>query len=73
MSPSCVAAKTSGSRCGPPGAGERDRTADLPFTRRLLCQLSYTGVVTAGMLAGRSRDVRNQYLTCGIVIAVLGS
>jgi predicted MFS family arabinose efflux permease len=26
-----------------PGAGERDRTADLPFTRRLLCQLSYTG------------------------------
>jgi hypothetical protein len=25
------------------GAGERDRTADLPFTRRLLCQLSYTG------------------------------
>jgi hypothetical protein len=26
------------------GAGERIRTADLPFTRRLLCQLSYTGV-----------------------------
>jgi hypothetical protein len=26
------------------GAGERDRTADLPFTRRPLCQLSYTGV-----------------------------
>jgi hypothetical protein len=26
-------------------AGERDRTADLPFTRRLLCQLSYTGWV----------------------------
>src|SRR5262249_12335371 len=25
------------------GAGERIRTADLPFTRRLLCQLSYTG------------------------------
>ena len=25
------------------GAGERVRTADLPFTRRLLCQLSYTG------------------------------
>jgi hypothetical protein len=25
------------------GAGERDRTADLPFTRRPLCQLSYTG------------------------------
>ncbi len=29
-------------RCG---AGERDRTADLPFTRRPLCQLSYTGWV----------------------------
>ena len=27
----------------PLGAGERDRTADLPFTRRPLCQLSYTG------------------------------
>jgi hypothetical protein len=27
------------------GAGERDRTADLPFTRRPLCQLSYTGWV----------------------------
>jgi hypothetical protein len=27
----------------PSGAGERIRTADLPFTRRLLCQLSYTG------------------------------
>ena len=26
-----------------PGAGERIRTADLPFTRRLLCLLSYTG------------------------------
>ena len=25
------------------GAGERIRTADLPFSRRLLCQLSYTG------------------------------
>ena len=25
------------------GAGERIRTAGLPFTRRLLCQLSYTG------------------------------
>jgi hypothetical protein len=25
------------------GAGERIRTADLPFTRRPLCQLSYTG------------------------------
>jgi hypothetical protein len=25
------------------GAGERIRTADLPFTRRLLCLLSYTG------------------------------
>ena len=27
----------------PLGAGERVRTADLPFTRRLLCLLSYTG------------------------------
>jgi hypothetical protein len=26
-------------------AGERSRTADLPFTRRPLCQLSYTGWV----------------------------
>jgi hypothetical protein len=35
------------------GAGERDRTADLPFTRRPLCQLSYTG---GGLLHGsRSR------------------
>jgi hypothetical protein len=25
------------------GAGERIRTAGLPFTRRLLCLLSYTG------------------------------
>jgi hypothetical protein len=25
------------------GAGERIRTADLPFTRRPLCLLSYTG------------------------------
>jgi hypothetical protein len=25
------------------GAGDQDRTGDLPFTRRLLCQLSYTG------------------------------
>ena len=30
------------------GAGERDRTAGLPFTRRPLCQLSYTG---AGLAA----------------------
>ena len=29
------------------GAGERDRTADLPFTRRLLCLLSYTGGLAA--------------------------
>ena len=26
-----------------PGAGERNRTADLPLTRRTLCLLSYTG------------------------------
>jgi hypothetical protein len=25
------------------GAGERNRTADLPLTRRMLCLLSYTG------------------------------
>ena len=30
-------------RCLYLGAGERIRTADLPFTRRLLCRLSYTG------------------------------
>ena len=27
----------------PDGAGGRNRTADLPLTRRLLCQLSYAG------------------------------
>src|SRR5689334_11180541 len=26
-----------------PQAGDRDRTGDLPLTRRLLCQLSYSG------------------------------
>src|SRR4030081_1851638 len=31
------------SRTEPDGAGERDRPAALPFTRRPLCQLSYTG------------------------------
>ena len=30
------------------GAGERIRTADLPLTRRTLCQLSYTGVIGSG-------------------------
>src|ERR1700733_15747881 len=30
------------------GAGERVRTAGLPFTRRLLCQLSYTGRAVYG-------------------------
>jgi hypothetical protein len=39
--PSPVSAGVAGLRVG---AGERDRTADLPFTRRPLCQLSYTGV-----------------------------
>src|SRR5215469_12878104 len=34
-------------------AGERDRTADLPFTRRPLCQLSYTG----GVVPDVSRNV----------------
>jgi hypothetical protein len=28
-----------------PGAGGRDRTDDLLFTKQLLCQLSYTGLV----------------------------
>ena len=28
---------------GQSGAGERIRTADRPLTRRMLCQLSYTG------------------------------
>jgi hypothetical protein len=30
----------------PDGAGGRNRTADLPLTRRLLCQLSYAGPAT---------------------------
>jgi hypothetical protein len=34
---------TGGREGGREGAGERDRTADLPFTRRPLCLLSYTG------------------------------
>ena len=38
-----------GLRCG---AGERDRTADLPFTRRPLCQLSYTGGVVLMLAEG---------------------
>jgi hypothetical protein len=42
------------------GAGERDRTADLPFTRRPLCQLSYTGG-DVPMLADPGPDMR----TCG--------
>ncbi len=29
----------------PAGAGGRNRTADLPLTRRLLCQLSYAGLL----------------------------
>jgi hypothetical protein len=32
-----------------PGAGGRDRTDDLMFTKHLLCQLSYTGAF-AGVL-----------------------
>jgi hypothetical protein len=35
-------------------------------------KLSYTGRVTAGMLADGGRDVRIQDLTWGIVIAFLG-
>jgi hypothetical protein len=46
------------------GAGERDRTADLPFTRRLLCQLSYTGG-TSSMVAEPGPDLRICPLTCG--------
>jgi hypothetical protein len=48
--------------CSDLRAGERDRTADLPFTRRLLCLLSYTG----GRLVHGSRphpDVLNLLLT----------
>src|SRR5260221_14640412 len=37
------------------GAGERDRTAGLPFTRRLLCLLSYTG---AGLVHGSRPQFR---------------
>ena len=47
-----------------PGAGERIRTADLPFTRRLLCQLSYTGGETRCMVAHLGDDVRIPVLTC---------
>ena len=32
--------------CASRGAGGRNRTADLPLTRRLLCQLSYAGPAT---------------------------
>jgi hypothetical protein len=35
------------------GAGERDRTADLPLTRRLLCHLSYTGMGAGCMVTDR--------------------
>jgi hypothetical protein len=48
------------------GAGERDRTADLPFTRRPLCLLSYTG----GERLHGSRiptDLRIPSLACGFV------
>ena len=34
--------------CSDLGAGERIRTADRPLTRRMLCQLSYTGVIGSG-------------------------
>ena len=40
------------------GAGERDRTAGLPFTRRLLCLLSYTG----GRLVHGSRPHRDMLI-----------
>jgi hypothetical protein len=31
-----------------PGAGDRNRTRNLLFTKQLLCQLSYAGVLTEG-------------------------
>jgi hypothetical protein len=50
---SCVKTQVRGpARARDHGAGERDRTADLPFTRRPLCQLSYTG---GGSLHGSPR------------------
>jgi hypothetical protein len=30
------------------GAGDRNRTRNLLFTKQLLCQLSYAGVLTEG-------------------------
>ena len=30
------------------GAGNRNRTRNLLFTKQLLCQLSYAGVLTEG-------------------------
>lgn len=49
-------ARDRGGRTGTGGAGGRDRTADLPLTRRLLCQLSY-----AGRLAGAGPVYQSVY------------
>ena len=46
-------------------AGERNRTAALPFTRRPLCQLSYTGGARC-IVAEQGPDVRPSPLTCGL-------
>src|SRR5206468_1672698 len=48
--------QTSGQVTHDLGAGERIRTAGLPFTRRLLCQLSYTGGDSC-MVADQASDV----------------
>jgi hypothetical protein len=53
------------------GAGERDRTADLPFTRRLLCLLSYTGGDSC-MVADPGADVRIYALTSGFTGLCVG-
>src|SRR5262249_23465478 len=44
-----VLGKQKGGRMSLPaaGAGGRDRTDDLMFTKHLLCQLSYTGAIAA--------------------------
>ena len=31
-----------------PGAGDRNRTRNLLFTKQLLCQLSYAGILSEG-------------------------
>src|SRR5262249_23768231 len=56
----CTPGPATGREFGLPqggGAGERGRTADPAFTRRLLCQLSYTGGGTPCMVADLGPDV----------------